>query len=94
MAVSASPWWWSPELVSGKTWVSPIHSFSAPTVLPEIASNRRIPVVWAVSPDSAPAKICRSGRCQISSPPANRVTVSGDAAGSGWSLMRIAPVGS
>ena len=64
MAVSASPWWWSPDLAPAATWVWPIHSFSAPTLLPEIASRRVIPAVWLVSPVSSPARIWNSGRCQ------------------------------
>ncbi len=49
--------------MAGATWVSPIHSFSEPTVVPEIASSRVIPDVCAVEPDSVPAMICTSGLC-------------------------------
>src|SRR5258705_762528 len=66
MAVSVSPWWWSPEEVAGATWVWPIHTFEDPTVLPEIASRRVMPVVWRVSPLSSAPLMCRSGACQWS----------------------------
>src|SRR4051794_11948829 len=51
MAVSDSPWWWLSLTVAADTCVSPIQSASLPTVLPLIASTRRMPLVCAVSPD-------------------------------------------
>ena len=38
-----------PDLVSGETWVSPIHIDSEPTDEPAIAANRNMPSVCAVS---------------------------------------------
>src|SRR5579863_5224730 len=67
MAVSASPWWWSPDFAPAATWVWPIQSFSAPALLPEIASQRAMPEVWPVSPLSSPVRMWVSGRCQWSS---------------------------
>ena len=45
IAVSDSPWWWSPDAVRGETRVSPIQIRSAPAVAAEIASCRAMPGV-------------------------------------------------
>ena len=56
-----------PDFAPAATWVWPIQSFSAPALLPEIASQRAMPEVWLVSPLSSPARIWVSGRCHWSS---------------------------
>src|SRR6185312_5561803 len=48
MAVSESPWWWFPEFVPGPTCAWPIQTFSEPTVFPDTASKRRMPLLWVV----------------------------------------------
>src|SRR5579875_1481426 len=60
MPVSESPWWWSPDDVPGGTTVRPIHSAFAPVVDAEMAADRRMPLVCAVSPDSSAGRISRS----------------------------------
>ena len=40
MAVSESPWWWSPDAVRGPTCAWPIQTRCDPTVRAEIASSR------------------------------------------------------
>src|SRR4051794_5253863 len=66
MAVSESPWWWSPDDVRGATCVWPIQTRCEPTVIALIASRRSMPVVCAVSEVSSCARTCRSGWCHSS----------------------------
>ncbi len=66
MPVSASPWWWSPERMPGATWALPIQILREPFRLPEIASNRRMPGVCAVSSLSWSCCVWWSIRCHAS----------------------------
>src|SRR5688572_21498549 len=61
MAVSLPPWWCTADTLPAGATARPIHSCCAPTVDPEIASDRAIPGVCAVAEDRSTGRTARSG---------------------------------